>query len=597
MREFGASAVRLVRAPLGPLFDLEVRSAGRRRTTYLVRAGYALLLLFVVGVSLAGLLEDASHQGPAARLQSLAGVAPTLTMVVGWLQFIVLTQMAPVLTAAAICNEKQQRTLPALATTPLSAGQIILGKLTGRLMQMLILVLASLPALLAVRWLGGLATEPVIAVTALTISSMLFSGSLGMLVALRCKRSRTAAAVTMATVALLYLSPLLLFGLGIQIFGFQPSGWWFVHSSKFDPAIAMGMVTASVMNPAIGAGLTATWLYPSLAAVGGAALCCAGAAAGLRRTIREEVGGAPKRGRAAKRAARALAKPRRSRSVGERVLLWRERRFGRLLASRTARAGTVVVALAIVSLYGFGGTDMTGFHIAIGIIGGAASLFVASQATVACIAGERESRTWDVLVATPLTARSIVYQKFIGSLWRIGIGPALLTLHFVVFGVIGVTHPLGALHVGMIVFGFSVFLAGTGVLFSLLVRRSAVAGALNVGLAIGLWVGLPLAAAFILGAVLRVGPGVFEPVATVGVFGHPGFMLINGVLMAAENGSALDSGVSIPAGAYGEIVELSALGPLAFTACYFASSLGAAMVGVGAVEMTVRLFPKRGGRA
>jgi ABC-type transport system involved in multi-copper enzyme maturation permease subunit len=240
---------------------------------------------------------------------------------------------------------------------------------------------------------------------------------------------------------------------------------------------------------------------------------------------------------------------------------------------------------------------VTGFHIAIGIIGCAASLFVASQATVACIAGERESRTWDALVATPLTARSIVYQKFLGSLWRIGIGPALLTLHFVVFGIIGITHPLGALHVGMIVFGFSVFLAGTGLLFSLLVRKSAVAGALNIGLGIGLWIGLPLAIGFVLGAVMQVGQDVFEPVATVGVFGHPVFMLINGVLMAAENGTALDSGMSIPSGAYGDILRLRALGPIAFTAFYSASSLGAVLVGVGAVEIAVRVFPKRGGRA
>ncbi|MFG0274433.1 MAG: ABC transporter permease [Phycisphaerales bacterium] len=597
MREFGVSALRLARAPLGPLFDLEVRSAGRRRTTYLVRAGYALLLLFVVGVALAGLLEEASHQGPAARLQALSGVAPTLTVVIGWLQFIVLTQMAPVLTAAAICNEKQQRTLPALATTPLSAGQIVLGKLAGRLMQMLILVLASLPALLAVRWLGGLATEPVIAVTALTISSMLFSGALGMLVALRCKRARTAAAVTMATVALLYLSPLLLLALGVNILGFQPSGWWFIHSAKVDPAIAMGMVTAGVMNPAIGTSLTSVWLYPSLAAVGGAGLCCAVASAGLRRTIREEVGGAPKRGRAAKRAAKALAKTRDSRLVGERVLLWREQRFGRLLASRTARTSAAVVGLALLALYIFGGTDVTGFHIAMGIMGGAASLFVASQATVGCIAGERESRTWDALVATPLSGRTIVYQKFVGALWRVAIGPAFLTLHFTVFGALGVTHPLGALHVGAIALGFSVFLAGTGVLFSLLMKKSAVAGACNIGLAIGLWVGLPLLIAFTLGAVLRVSEDVIEPVATIGALGHPGFLLINGVLIAAENGNALDSGMMIADGAYGEIAALDSLGALEFTAFYLASSIGAALVGVGAVEAAVRMFPKRGGRA
>jgi len=599
VRAFGASALRLARAPLGPLFDLEVRSAGRRRTTYLVRSGYVLLLLLVVGVALLGQLSDAEHLGPAARLQALSGVAPMLTVVIGWLQFIVITQTAPVLTAAAICNERQQRTLPALATTPLSAGQIVLGKLAGRLVQALALVLASLPALLAVRWLGGLEAEPIIAVTALTVTSALFSGSLGMVVALRCKRARTAAALTMAFVALLYLSPLLLFGLGVQIAGWQPSGWWLVRSAYVDPAIAMGMTTATVMNPAVGQSLTNSWLWPSLAALGGAGLCCAWTAVGLRSAMREAVGGAPKRGWAARRAAKAKPRARRSREIGQRVVLWRERRISRLFSSRLAKVAAVTIALAMGVLYTFGATTSEGFHIAITVIASMASLLAASQVTAGSIAGERESRTWEALVATPLSARSILFEKFRGALWRVAIGPALLAIHFLVFGLIGYTHPLGALHIGAVLFGFSVLLAGTGVLFSLLVKKSAMAGALNLGFALGVWIALPLLVVFILGAVMRVPESSVEGLATVAALGHPGFLLINAALHAVGNGVGTSGGFGlwIEPGSYGEIGLMQSLSALAFTAFYLASSLGAAMVGVGAVWLAVWWFPRKGGRA
>src|SRR5262249_1232728 len=147
----------------GPIFQKEVRSTGRRRATYLFRMLYATALLVVVALAFQGLRQSAAHLSGVQRLQMLQQLAPQLALIIMWFQFAALALAAPIFAATAICDERRARTLGTLLTTPLTAPQIIWGKLSSRLVQLTILALLAAPLLLAIRVFGGLDARIVVA--------------------------------------------------------------------------------------------------------------------------------------------------------------------------------------------------------------------------------------------------------------------------------------------------------------------------------------------------------------------------------------------------------------------------------------------------
>ena len=114
---------------------------------------------------------------------------------------------------------------------------------------------------------------------------------------------------------------------------------------------------------------------------------------------------------------------------------------------------------------------------------------MASVKTASGIASEREARTWDVLLSTTLTGREIILGKFVGALKTQLILPALLIGHLVLATIFGAIHPIVIPQAMLIILGPIVFLSATGVLFSLLFKRTTVAGVCNMGLALGVWLG------------------------------------------------------------------------------------------------------------
>src|SRR5262245_31818126 len=188
----------------GPLFDKEVRVAGRRPSTYWVRGLYALGMLGLASLVFLANWEG-GYWGAARRLQQLQSLAPTLTMTVVWFQFVAITLVSIIFSAPAVCNEKRAGTLGVLLATPLTARQIVLGKITALLVQLAVLALLSAPMLLTLRLLGGVTAEFVLASASLTLSSALLASVLGVAASTGVKRSPSAMVLAMALWALLQL--------------------------------------------------------------------------------------------------------------------------------------------------------------------------------------------------------------------------------------------------------------------------------------------------------------------------------------------------------------------------------------------------------
>jgi len=108
------------------------------------------------------------------------------------------------------------------------------------------------------------------------------------------------------------------------------------------------------------------------------------------------------------------------------------------------------------------------------------------------ITSERESRSWPVLLATPLDDKDILLGKFIGALRRCFPAWLLLFGHIIAFSLLGFIHPLAIIQTGMLVTWISIFLSGSGLYFSSRFKNTTTAVIMNFTLAASIWVILPL---------------------------------------------------------------------------------------------------------
>src|SRR3712207_4992435 len=140
-------------SPFGPIFGKELRVTSRRKRSYLLRVGYLGLLL--VALLFAYAVTGRSGGGVAAQAQAQQELG--FAFFTAFALFCVgsMGLIGPVLTANAIGGEKLAKTLPVLLMTPITAWQIVSGKLLSRVLAALTLLGLSLPVLALVRLLGG----------------------------------------------------------------------------------------------------------------------------------------------------------------------------------------------------------------------------------------------------------------------------------------------------------------------------------------------------------------------------------------------------------------------------------------------------------
>ena len=87
--------------------------------------------------------------------------------------------IGPVLTSTAINEERLHKTWHVLLMTPLTAWQIVAGKLFSRLLTALTLIGLSLPVLALVRLLGGVEVQQMVGVICLCAVVALTTAALG----------------------------------------------------------------------------------------------------------------------------------------------------------------------------------------------------------------------------------------------------------------------------------------------------------------------------------------------------------------------------------------------------------------------------------
>jgi len=128
----------------------------------------------------------------------------------GLLTLIVL--LAPALASTAITQEREQQTWDSLATTQLTALEILLGKWLGRQIIPWLLLVIALPYMLGVDIMGRIGFLPLIGTLLFLFVTSAFYGVLGLLCSYQARRTMTATASALTFTALLCIGTLVING-------------------------------------------------------------------------------------------------------------------------------------------------------------------------------------------------------------------------------------------------------------------------------------------------------------------------------------------------------------------------------------------------
>ncbi len=183
---------------IGPVFTREIVTIPRGWQFFFSRALYVAALfglvltawLILIGSQEVRSLGDLSRFGAAV----FAVIAP--------LQLAMAIAFSALLTAAAVAQEKDRRTLDLLLLTNLTNSELVLGKLLASMLGVLVLIVAAIPLLMLISLLGGVSYMQIARVVGVTLTAALLAGSLGSTLALWREKSFQTLAMTALMIVL-----------------------------------------------------------------------------------------------------------------------------------------------------------------------------------------------------------------------------------------------------------------------------------------------------------------------------------------------------------------------------------------------------------
>ena len=408
---------------LGPVFAYEWRTASRRWHGYALRSWLVLLLLLGLSGVWLGSHDGAGELSARQWAEIGRGFYEVTTLMVLGLVGLV----APAAAAGAICLDKARGNLTLLFATDLTDAEIVLGKLAARLVPVLGLIACAAPVLALTTLFGGVDPAVLTGAILVCLACAVFGCTLALTLSIWGRKTHE---VLLATYAF-GISWLLAAPIWAGLVSILP--WWarpawlpsFLILLPYNPVF---LVLAPLGSPP-GLAPIGLWEQARFCALGflASALLAAAAIWRIRRVVIRQAG----RGEATRRADRPAGAPRGplarlarllpSPSLDGNPVLWRE--WHRRRPSRWS--------IAIWSLFGVFSTGFSLWAIVdaldgagragrdLGaVINGAqvsAGLLLLSISAATSLGEERQRGSLDVLLATPLSTRSIVLGKWWGA--------------------------------------------------------------------------------------------------------------------------------------------------------------------------------------
>ena len=534
---------------VGPIFGKELRVSSRRRRNYWLRFAYVVLLAgFAVMVWLA-MIGSRRSGTMAVQISRMAEAGKAIIVMIVWFQFIGLQLLAIVLLSTAINEELYYKTLGVLMTTPINSFQIVMGKLLSKLLQLMILLGISLPLLAVVRVFGGVPWDFVVQSVCITFTAVVFVGAWSLLYSIFCRRAYVVILATAFTLVILYaFLPWIVFII-MWKFSSLPNAppIWLLVGNPFFLLIMNTQTMMGGMSGGVGFGLFGSWVH-CLMMLGGSSVLLALSVAKVRRVaLRQAVGrgssGTKKLPKSNAAEAPAAVSEGAIRRVSGMPIVWKElktplyRRKG-LMILGWVFCGLIIGLTYVMCAWAGGLEDKETHMIYCGILVAVAILHTA-VVSATMITSEKESRSWPILLATPLSSWEILWGKAVGAFRRCTPAWGLLLGHVAVFTVFGIIHPVAIFQIALVMGGLLFLLIGSGLFFSVRFKRSTTAVVMNVGFVLFLWAIMPIVLG-LAGEISGGGDDMFETYIT----GHP---LVQAVVImeatAGRRGRAWDRGL------------------------------------------------------
>jgi ABC-type transport system involved in multi-copper enzyme maturation permease subunit len=166
---------RLITALAGPVFAKEMIELARGRRHYLLRVIYGLALLG--GVSIAWLALYGAWHGAADSINQQARMGEYVFRVLSLIQLGAIVGLAPIFLSGAIAGEREEGKLDPLLMTSLSNREIVVGKLMSRSLNLMLLILMATPFLALFVLFGGVEPAALLRVSLANMALLLFTGS------------------------------------------------------------------------------------------------------------------------------------------------------------------------------------------------------------------------------------------------------------------------------------------------------------------------------------------------------------------------------------------------------------------------------------
>jgi ABC-type transport system involved in multi-copper enzyme maturation permease subunit len=426
---------------IGPVFHREAAIAPRRPRMYIARAGYAAVLLVLMW--LAWMLLTGTQL--VRDVGDLARFGSSLFQLLAAFQLALALFFSAMLTASAVAQEKDRRTLVLLLLTNLTNVELVLGKLLASLLGVLVMLTAALPIFMLATLLGGISFGQIGRVFAMTLVSVLLAGSLGSTLALWREKTFQALALTVLVLViwLAFWEIVAAGALGSFWWGL-PCGAW---AAGFSPWQAVLEASRPYARPLPELGplgtpvnlflLVGTALAAALNGVAVARVRVWNPSREARPMRRDEEAEAlqsiwePEHDSAAAAkvpgplpaATPAVPARGRTRQVWDNPVVWREIRtwaYGRkILVVKLAYLllfATAAVAMVSMTRQGELAEQATGAVALAGLF--LISLVLVNAQAVTSMTSERDGQALDLLLVTDLSAKEIVFGKLGGVFYN-----------------------------------------------------------------------------------------------------------------------------------------------------------------------------------
>lgn len=491
----------------GPIFDKELRVSSRRRRNYVLRFAYLSFLTFLLGMFWIRVSQiGGSGLFLVSRMAEMGKVVIGCTV---WFQFCVTQIVAVIMLSSSISDEIYNRTLGLLMTTPVTSFQIVMGKLLSKLFQLVLLLAISLPLLAVVRVFGGVPWGYVVSSLCITLTTIIFVGSLSLFFSIFTRKSYVVIIVTYLTLGLLFaLLPLGIYAVWDVAVGGPAAAEKSLMAGLFvpNPYCNMFLSTVAMADPRAGAVMPAfIWpLHCGIMLVASTFVLFLAMISVRRVALRQATGqleSPSRRRRYGKNAADVSAGRKDSgvaiRRVAGPAVLWKEMRLP--LLGRRKRLSCLVIGAALVTIivsyyicHIQNALDDAEIHILYAIVYLGVGVLFTVVIPSTCITSEKEARSWSLLLVTTLDDREILLGKLTGAVRRCLPAWLLLLGHVIAFSLIGMIHPLAIVQTSILVFWLVLFLSCSGLYFSSRFKRTTTAVVMNFTFALAIWAIVPL---------------------------------------------------------------------------------------------------------